>query len=352
MNRRQILGTLGLLGALLATSNPVFAERQITDMAGRRIEIPDKVEKVYAIGHCIPIVGAVAPQKLANNYHLSEAALRFLPPVFIENKVIPNTGNSLSDEEVMKMAPDLVVMEKIPGAQERADRLQERLKTPVLLVDLDMLQYKQAFTFLGELLQQPEQGRKLADFVATNMDPIAEKAKSIAQDQRVRVYYAEGPDGLSTNPAGNSHTQVLDFVGGINVAKVTNLPDEGMSSVSLEQLYIWQPDVILAWTPAADRLTTWKAIVENPLWQKVKAVKAGQVLQVPWIPFSWFDRPPSSNRILGTFWLAQTLYPQTFQFDMTTLTQEYFRLFYHKEISAAEVRYLLDLARPTAAASR
>ena len=31
--------------------------------------------------------------------------------------------------------------------------------------------------------------------------------------------------------------------------------------------------------------------------------------QVPNAPFDWFDRPPSVNRLIGTWWLASILYP-------------------------------------------
>lgn len=340
--RSKILLGLALSGVTFMAQ----ADRQITDMGGRSVSIPDEVHRVYAIGHCIPMVGAISPTQLANNYRLHEKAKAFLSPLMYEDKSTPSSGNRLSDEEVLKMAPDLVVMELIPGATERADRLSARLDRPVVLVDLDLYQYPKAFQFLGQVLNQPQQAQALSDFVNKHLYPIAEQAKRIPESERVRVYYAEGPDGLSTNPAGSSHTQVLDLVGAINVAKVSNLPDEGMSTVSLEQLYLWQPDYILVWTPAADQFTTWKAITQNPLWQPVRAVKEGRVMQIPWIPFSWFDRPPSSNRILGVFWLAKYFYPERFPLDLTALTQAYFRLFYHKDISEAQVQELLTLAHP------
>lgn len=315
-------------------------------MAGRTAVIPDQIQRIYAVGHCIPMIGALAPERLANNYRLLDQAKSFLAPSFYEDKVMPRSGIRLSDEEILGLAPDVVFMEALPGAAEQADRLSARLHAPVLLVDLNMYHYKQAFQWMGSILNEPQQAEALSDFVRRYIDPIGERAKSIPEAQRVRVYYAEGPDGLSTNPAGSSHTQVLDFVGATNVALVSNLPDEGLSSVSLEQLYLWQPHLILVWTPTAEQLITWKAIVHNPLWQPINAVKQGKVLQIPWLPFSWFDRPPSTNRILGTLWLAKTLYPDIFPLDLKDLMQSYFWLFYHKEISEAEVAYLLKLATP------
>lgn len=343
--RPPILTCLILIGAWLL-AGPALAERQIVDMAGRTVTLPDRIRKVYAVGHCIPIVGAMAPDLLANSYRLPEAARRFLAPVFFEGKSTPNSGIRFSDEEVIRMAPDLVVMEAIPGATERAERMQKRIGAPVVLVDQDMLHYKESFAVLGEVLGRGEQARAMTDFVVRYLDPIREVAQTIAEDQRVRVYYAEGPDGLSTNPAGSIHTQVLDFVGAANVAQVKNLPDEGLSAVSLEQIYLWQPDLILVWTPAADRLTTWRAIVENPLWLKSDAVRNGQVIQIPWLPFSWMDRPPGTNRILGALWLAAWLYPDRYDIDLVAVTKAYFATFYHREISDADVRELLRLAHP------
>ncbi|MDR0701187.1 MAG: ABC transporter substrate-binding protein [Azoarcus sp.] len=328
---------------------PVRAERAITDMAGRALTLPDHVARVFAVGHCIPIAGAVAPDKLANNYrHATEsaAARRFLSPLFFENKTIPAAGIMLSDEEIVKMRPDLVVMETSAQALDRAGRMQDKLGVPVVLVDPDFLKLKEAIGFLGEVLERREHADKLREFIVRHVDPVAPRARAIPEKERVRVYYAEGPDGLSTNPAGSSHTQVLDYVGGVNVAQVRNQPGEGMHKVTLEQLYLWQPERILVWTPGAEERTAWRAIVEDPLWRKLDAVEKGKVTQIPWLPYSWFDRPPGSNRVIGVLWLAQLLYPKVFDYDMTPLVQEYSRLFLHKILSAADARYLLDLAAP------
>lgn len=340
---RPILAALFLLGTWLIA---------VPASAGRQVTLPDAVHKVYAVGHCIPIVGAMAPDLLANSYRLPEAAGRFLAPTFFSGKTTPNAGIRFSDEEVVRMAPDLILMESTPGAPDQAERLQKKIGVPVVLIEQDMLRYQDAFAFLGRVLDRPAQARAMSDFVATHLDPIRAIAQGIPEDQRVRVYYAEGPDGLSTNPAGSSHTQVLDVVGAVNVAQVTHLPGEGMNSVSLEQVYLWQPDLILVWTPAADRLTTWRAIVDNPLWQRVAAVHNGRVIQIPWLPFSWMDRPPGTNRILGAIWLAATLYPERFEIDLAAVTKSYFATFFHRQITDRDVADLLALAHPTRTQTR
>lgn len=335
-----------MLGSLFFLAGPATASITVTDMAGRVVTLPADVHRVYAVGHCLPIVGAVAPDKLLNAPHLVGDAARYLSPAFYADKTPPGNGLRYSDEEVARLSPDLIVMETAAGAEDQASRMEARLHVPVLLIDQDMLKFRQAFAFLGKVLGRPAQARALSDFVTTYLDPIREHAHRIPEADRVRVYYAEGPNGLATNPAGSSHSQVLDFIGARNVAQVAGQVGEGTSAVSLEQLYLWQPEWILVWTPGADKLTTWHAIVDDPLWQPLGAVRHGHVLQIPWLPFSWFDRPPGSNRILGALWLAKLFYPDNARYDLIAATRTYFHLFYHVDLSPDEARALLDLARP------
>jgi len=339
--------------ALLALCTlAAHAQRVVTDMAGRQVQVPDTVRRVYAEGHCLSLVGAVAPDKLVNLPRLSDEAKRLLGPAFTQSKQMPEAGMRFSDEEIVRMAPDLIVLEIGPGAADNAARMQARLHVPVILVDQELRHYKQTFVFVGQLLGRAEQGQALANFVTTYIDPIGERAARIPEAERVRVYYAEGGNGLSTNAAGSAHTQVLEFVGARNAAKIDNVPGEAMNTVSIEQLYVWKPDLILVWTPNADRLVTWHAVVDDPLWQRLDAVRQGRVLQIPWLPFSWFDRPPGSNRLLGVLWLAKTLYPALHSYDLVAVTQSYFKLFYHHELSAADARRLIDSAHPPAAKAR
>lgn len=331
---------------LLLLAGGAGAARQVIDMAGRPVVLPDQVRRVYAVGHCIPAVGALAPDLLVATYKLPEAARALLGRELYAGKAVPEAGPRFSDEEVVRLTPDLVVMENGPGAVVQASRLEQRLHVPVLLIDQRLPQLKAAFTLLGEVFGRPAQAARLNDFIVRRVEPVAARARGIPAEHRVRVYYAEGTDGLQTNPAGSNHTEVLDYVGGINAAQVASVAGEDSAKVTLEQLYLWQPQLILVWTPGAAERTTWRAIASNPFWQRLAAVREGRLVQIPWLPFSWFDRPPGSNRLLGVFWLAQRLYPEIFDFDLVALTREYFALFYHYPLSADEARRLLAQTNP------
>jgi iron complex transport system substrate-binding protein len=73
-------------------------------------------------------------------------------------------------------------------------------------------------------------------------------------------------------------------------------------------------------------------------------VKDRAVYEAPQFPFNWIDRPPSVNRVIGIRWLAKTFYPDRFAFDLKTETRRFYKLFYHRDLSEAELNALLAQA--------
>lgn len=61
----------------------------------------------------------------------------------------------------------------------------------------------------------------------------------------------------------------------------------------------------------------------------------------PNLPFSWIDRPPSSQQYLGLRYVGNVLYPDVFDYDMTSEVQKFFKLFYQVDISKEEVKTML-----------
>ena len=54
------------------------------------------------------------------------------------------------------------------------------------------------------------------------------------------------------------------------------------------------------------------------------------------------NSPPSVNRVLGIWWLGNLLFPQLYDYDMTAVAQEYYRLFWHYDLSAEEAAEMLS----------
>ena len=342
---RKILKKCCLLVIMLvAFKSYTFSQsktRIITDLGGRKVEIPSKINTVFVDKHCAMLVYSVAPEMAVNYvFKVSDAAKQYLPKDYYENK--PYTDGAA--EEIIKLHPDIVFMadELSPLIIDKANKMQAKVNIPVVLLEMNMFKYKEDLAFMGDILGKQKEANVISDFVKTYLDKIQELAKQIPEKDKLKIYYAEGPNGLNTDPSGSKHSQIIDFVGATNVAKVGIVPGMGMSQASMEQVLIWQPEIILVWTGNAEHLVTYNYVTTDPLWSKIDAVKKNQVYQIPWLPFGWFDRPPGTNRIIGCIWTANLLYPNIYKFDMVKVTQEYFQKFYHFNLSEADAKKLLN----------
>lgn len=326
-----------------AGKEAVGSTRTITDMAGRKVEIPQHIRSVFVDRHSAQMFYAFDTAMTVNKvFNYNESEKKFLKKSFYENKPYAIEGGS---EEIIRLKPDVVIysQELTKKNIEAVNALQAKIHIPVILLDMDINKYKEILAFMGKVLNKPEKAKELIGFIETYIDSIPVKARTIAEKDKKRIYYAEGMRGLKTDPSGSVHSLLIDLVGAKNVATVDVLPEKGMSNVSIEQVYAWNPDIVLVWSGNFDGLDSYKFIRSNPMWAQLKAVKQNLLYQVPWRPFGWIDRPPGINRLIGYIWLSHLLYPTIYKVDMLAVTKEFFHKFYHYDMSDAEA---LDLLNP------
>jgi iron complex transport system substrate-binding protein len=319
--------------------------RTITDMAGREHTIPTEIDKVFSTSP----VGAILtytldPELLIGwNYELREGEKEYILP---EYQSLPNLGGwyakaTCNIEELLKIHPDVIISMGVIDETtiSQADEIQQQVDIPVIVMNGDLNKLDETYEFAGKLLNKEKQANELSAYCRETLADIQSNTKGIAEEARVRVYYAEGAEGLETDPKGSSHTEVLEMAGGVNVADVAMKGGMGMTPVSLEQILAWNPDVILSWNDTQGGY--YSKLLTDPKWQSIAAVKNKKVYAVPSGPFNWFDRPPSVNRILGLKWLSNLLYPDIYKYDMVQETREFYKKFYHYELSDEEVNSLL-----------
>src|SRR5262245_55983780 len=108
------------------------------------------------------------------------------------------------------------------------------------------------------------------------MKTITQRVDSISPDRRPRVYYARGPRGLETGLGGSINVETIELVAQ-NVAGGTR---GGLANVSIEQVLLWNPDVII--TIDQDFAAN---VSSDPAWAPVAAVRAHRVHLSPKLPF-------------------------------------------------------------------
>ncbi|MDR3539561.1 MAG: iron ABC transporter substrate-binding protein [Desulfosporosinus sp.] len=325
--------------------------RVITDMAGRQVKIPTKINTVYcAVPTAEPMVYSLAPEKLAAWVNApSDDVKKYLSD---RAKNLPVLGGWMGEkstanlEEIAKLAPDLIVFMTTTGVnnpKQIADSITEQTKRPVIIMDSSLASTAKVYRIMGGILGVPDRAETLASYCEKKMKEVSDTVAKIPQDKRVSVYYAEGTSGLATDPSGSDHTEVLDFVKGKNVADVQAKGGQGMTNVSMEQVLSWNPDVVLV-SSNSGGAKAYDSILKDTSWGKVNAVKNKKVYLTPALPFGWYDRPPNVVRVIGIEWLGNELYPDYVKVDLKQETKDFFSLFFGQKLTDEQVTELLKHA--------
>jgi iron complex transport system substrate-binding protein len=332
---------------MVALASAAFADpaarRDVVDMAGRRVSIPISIKKVYSSSPpATYLMYAVAPDLLAGlNFPFRENEKRLLRPEVVRLPVIGGTfgqGRRMNPEAVLAVHPDFVLawLDRTRDAS-KIEAEFARTGLPVVFIRLDTLSdYPATLKFLGDLFGRPGRAAEMAGYIDQALKRVSAAVASIPPDRRIRVYYAEGVNGLATECDRSFHVEPVLLAGGDNVHHCEQGSHYGMEKVSLEQIVAYRPSLILA------QERRFAEAAASPGWRNVEAVKHGRVVYVPRSPFNWIDRPPSFMRALGVQWLANLFYPDRYPLDLGDETRKFYRLFLGVELTAADLDRILN----------
>src|SRR6516225_1525422 len=334
LTRRALLAA----SAMLLVPSAARAN-SVTDAAGRAVQIPETVRRVFPAGPPAAIMlYTLAPDLLLGwpRANRAEECAFMLPDVCARPEVgrLTGRGNTANLESVLSLKPDLIldVGSTSPTFASLAARVQEQTGVPYALLDGRFEATASTYRLLGALTHRDAE--PLASYTEKTLATIKARVNQVPEDQRPRVYYARGPRGLETGLGGSINVETIEFLGAHNVAAERQ---GGLATVSVEQVLAWNPDVIITIEP------NFAATVKtDPVWAPIKAVQTARIFLSPRLPFGWVDFPPSVNRLIGLWWLAKAFYPDKFPEDLHPLTREFYQRFYHMTPSDAQIDNVLS----------
>jgi iron complex transport system substrate-binding protein len=339
--RSLVIGALAAALVQFGPASPAEA-RSVVDSAGRRVEVPDKIERVFAAGPPANVfLYAVAPDKMIGwgraprdeDKPFLLPAARELP----ELGRLTGRGDTISTERLLASRPDVIVDFGATNDTYRslADRIQSQTGIPYLLIDGRFENTAAALRLLADILGVNERGEALARAAEATFAEVDRVVAAVPPAARPRIYLARGIDGFESGSRGSINTEIIERVGAINV--VEGVRDAGgIARVSPEQVISWAPDTIITLEPAI-----YRAILERPEWQVIPAVQRRRVLLAPNQPFGAIDSPPSVNRLIGLTLLLHKLYPDRVNSDLGADLRNFYRLFYQVEVTDADLQRLL-----------
>lgn len=324
---------------------------EIVDMGGRTLTIPapDKLERIYPDGATsLMLLYTLAPDKLTAAPSQSGSAFTeeqkpyVMPEVWDLPSYGTQSGKGTLNLEAIKAADVQVILSMGTAAISdadisAADELQAQLDIPVVLFSGDSEEYAEAYRLLGQILDREEDAEGIITYCDNIVATVEAVAAQVPEEDRVRLYYAEGDDGLATEPASSNRSYVFNTAGAINVAQVDAQGGYGQSAVSMEQVLSWNPQIIIT----QGTTNAYETIMSDPNWASIDAVKNGRVYEMPSQPYSWADRPPSVNRFIGLHWMANLLYPELYDIDIVEVAIDYYKVMYHVDVSREDMEALL-----------
>ncbi|MDR2951732.1 MAG: ABC transporter substrate-binding protein [Treponema sp.] len=309
-----------------------------TDSTGRKVDLPKPLLRIAPSGITAQMyLTAIAPDLFCAISAPYGKEVEFLPlaPLPVIGQFYGQS--TYNPEEVARINPDIIidVGETKATIAKDMDNITAATGVPVVHITSDLRGAPEAFRALGRLLDRQEKGEELALFCERAL-ALAERVMSRVGTGKKSILYCMGKTGLNVLARNSYHSQILDWMTD-NLAAV-DIPSSlatGNES-SLEQLYLWNPEVIF-FSPSG----VYDAVKNDPVWKEFKAVRNGAYYEVPEGPYNWMGTPPSINRYLGMLWMGAVLYPQYSDYDLYSEVKEYYRLFYGYDLSRERFNRLL-----------
>lgn len=318
-----------------ATTEPSTAEpatRVFTDSLGREVEVLTNITKVAVSGPLAQIVlFALCPDKLVGiASEWDKTAANYLATEYYNLPILGQLyggKGELNLEALLASGAEVVidVGEPKDTAKEDLDALQEQTGVPFVHITAMTDTTGNAYRMLGDLLGMPEEAEALASY--------CEKAYGMALDlsgkaEKARLLYLLGDTGLNVLARGSYHAEIIDLLADNQAVVEAPSSKGGGNEIDMEQLLIWDPDVIL-FAPGSIYAT----VGEDSMWQQLTAIRTGRYYEVPMGPYNWLGSPPSVQRYLGMLWMMKLLYPEQTDYVLKAEVQKYYQLFYHCELT-------------------
>ncbi len=256
---------------MLAAAVPAGAVT-VTDMAGRQVELPAKVNRILLgegrLFHALALLeGKENPFARLAGW---QGDFRELDPQtygryrdkFPQADQIPLIGktneNTISAERVLELRPDIAIFAVGGGhgpqlGNPLLDQL-EKIGVPVIFLDFRADPLKNtvpSMRLLGKAIQREEQADAFIEFYETTLRGVSTGLQGIPAEQWPSVFLdVRGASLPDVSTAGNSSLgQFVGLAGGNNVG--TALLDRPMGPVNIEYVLAQNPDFYIATGAAA-----------------------------------------------------------------------------------------------------
>lgn len=346
------------IGGAASSEGKAARTRTIVDQVGNTVHLPEKIERV--------VIASVWPLASVYCQMFGTDKLVGLDPAIVsaaENSMLiqiaPDIGSietgfskngNLNAEELLALDLDVVLYAS--GVMADYD-IATQAGIPAVGFSLSIKDYNAVetiHTWIEQLAAvmgvEPEDNSKYVEYGRRIQQLVADRIATIPEEQRPRAMFIHRYDNatLAVPGTGTWADYWITASGACNVGA----DNAGTPSVSMEQVYSWNPDRIYI-TNFNDALP--EDLYSNALgghdWSTVKAVQDQQVKKIPLGIYRWYVTNTDSPLML--LWMAKQHHPDLFaDIDMDQVTADFYKEFYNLELTAADLQSIWNPSREAA----
>lgn len=346
MNRRILAAILLIcLAASLLSGCGAMAGQSaadtitVTDCVGRTVEVPKDPQSICCVcpfsGPIIVMCGYGDRVTTGCNNMTRSNLLTMICPGIADAVVVKSSG-SVNGEAVLEYGTDLIFVNDgtYETPEERAKL--DSLGIPYVVIGFDDLESQlEAMLVIGRALNAEDKTQAYVDWCKGVYSDV-QASLTDAPDESLDLYHAIN-EAVRTDYAGCICDEWITMTGVNDVSLSTDLSvDGGKAYTTLEQIYTWDPDLIICNEAGVDDY-----ILSDEKWAGLRCVRDGAVYQIP-VGISRMGHPTSTETPLALMWLANLLYPEQYEIDYAQTLKDYYLRFYGFEIDDEMVQDIIQ----------
>ncbi len=310
----------------------------VTDCVGRKVTVPEDPVSICTLcpfsGHMAILLGAGERiTSTVNNVSRSELIREICPS--IANASVVKSSGSVNAEEILRLGTDLIIVNESTYRSESEKAKLDAIGVPYVVIGYETIDEQlKAVEVLGQTLGNEQEA---ADYVKYFRDMI-QTLPDFSKTTPLRLYHAVN-EAVRTDAAGSYCAEWIALTGADNVSTAGGSlrMDGDKAFTTLEQIYAWDPDVIVCNEAQVDDY-----ILTDAKWQGLRAVREKKVYQIP-VGVTRWGHPTSVETPLAILWLATLLHPDALgHLDMNSMIRDFYKRFFDYELSDAWLTAILE----------
>jgi iron complex transport system substrate-binding protein len=275
---------------------------------------------VVLIGEAEKIIGA--PDGIKR-----DILLRTVHPGIVDI-ASPMQAGTINAEEIIRIEPDIVLVRRHVAESISESEKLENMGIPYVVLDFHNIdELKKCIEIVGEIFNKQDITSQYLAYMNETFSLVESRLYGLDESEKISLFHST-QDPLRTALAGTICEEITTRAGVINVSLNDVFPsDNTTADITIEQLYIWDPDVIVV-----NEYYAKPYIMQNNRWIGLSAVINEMVVTLP-LGISRWGHHGSIEPHMATLFIAWRFYPERFNdVDMEKIIFDYYTQFFRLDM--------------------